>query len=53
MTQAHLAWSNFYIVDLEYFVTASRRYTGDIDNSTVAIFDIPLPITLKLRQIKM
>jgi len=53
MTQAHFAWSNFYIVDLEYFVTASRRYAGDIDNSTVAIFDIPLPITLKLRQIKM
>ena len=27
--------SNFYIVDLENFTTASRRYTGDIHNSTV------------------
>ena len=27
--------SNFYIVDLENFATASRRYTGDIRNSTV------------------
>ena len=27
--------SNFYIVDLENFATASRRYTGDINNSTV------------------
>jgi len=26
--------SNFYIVDLENFATASRRYTGDIHNST-------------------
>jgi len=26
---------NFYIVDLENFATASRRYTGDIHNSTV------------------
>jgi len=26
---------NFYIVDLENFATASRRYTGDINNSTV------------------
>ena len=31
--QGHV--SNFYIVDLEYFTTASRRYTGDIHNSTV------------------
>jgi len=31
--QGHV--SNFYIVDLENFATASRRYTGDIDNSTV------------------
>ena len=31
--QGHV--SNFYIVDLENFVTASRRYTGDIHNSTV------------------
>jgi len=27
--------SNFYIVDLENFTTASRWYTGDIHNSTV------------------
>ena len=27
--------SNFYIVDLENFATTSRRYTGDIHNSTV------------------
>jgi len=27
--------SNFCIVDLENFATASRRYTGDIPNSTV------------------
>jgi len=27
--------SNFYIVDLENFVTVSRRYTGDIHKSSV------------------
>ena len=27
--------NNFYIVDLENFATASRRYTGDIRNATV------------------
>jgi len=27
--------SNFYIVNFENFATASRRYTGDIHNSTV------------------
>ena len=31
--QGHV--SNFYIVDLENFATASRRYTGDIHNSSV------------------
>ena len=31
--QGHV--SNFYIVDLENFATASRRYTRDIYNSTV------------------
>ena len=31
--QGHV--SNFNIVDLENFATASRRYTGDIHNSTV------------------
>jgi len=29
---------NFYIVDLENFVTASRRYTGDIQNSVLSRF---------------
>ena len=28
--QGHV--SNFYIVDLENFATASRRYTGDVHN---------------------
>jgi len=27
--------SNFYIVELENFTTASRQYTGDIHNSSV------------------
>ena len=31
--QGHV--SNFYIMDLENFATASRRYKGDIHNSTV------------------
>ena len=31
--QGHV--SNFYLVDLENFATASRRYAGDIHNSTV------------------
>ena len=31
--QGHV--SNFYIVDLENFATVSRRYTGDIHNSSV------------------
>jgi len=31
--QGHV--SNFYIVELENFATASRLYTGDIHNSTV------------------
>ena len=31
--------NNFYIVDLENFATASRRYIGDINNSTgVSLF---------------
>jgi len=33
--QSHV--SNFYIVDLENFAAASRRYTGDIHNSTVVV----------------
>ena len=41
LSERFLSWrgqghvSNFYIVDLENFATASRRYTGDIHNSTV------------------
>ena len=39
--QGHV--SNFYIVDLENFATASRRYTGDINNSTVVgLFMTPI-----------
>jgi len=32
--------SNFYIVDLENFATASRRYTGDI-HTVVGLFMTP------------
>jgi len=40
--QGHV--SNFYIVDLEIFATASRRYTGDIHNtSVVGLFMTPIP----------
>jgi len=39
--QGHV--SNFYIVDLENFATASRRYKGDIHNSTaVSLFMTPI-----------
>jgi len=35
--------SNFYIVDLENFATACRRYTGDIHNSSVVgLFMTPM-----------
>ena len=35
--------SNFYIVDLENFATASCRYTGDIHNtSVVGLFMTPV-----------
>jgi len=50
MSECSLSWrgrghvSNFCIVDLENFATASRRYTGDIHNSTV----VGLLMTLKL-----
>jgi len=38
--QGHV--SNFYIVDLENIATASRRYTGDIHNtSVVGLFMTP------------
>jgi len=49
MSEYSLSWrgqghvSNFYIVDLENFATASRRYTGDMHNSTVVgLFMTPL-----------
>jgi len=39
--QGHV--SNFYIVNLEKFATASRRYTGDIHNSSVvSLFMTPI-----------
>ena len=39
--QGHV--SNFYIVDLENFATESRRYAGDMDNSTVvSLFMTPI-----------
>ena len=39
--QGHV--SNFYIVDLENFATASRRYTGDIHKSSeVGLFMTPI-----------
>jgi len=39
--QGHV--SNFYTTDLENFATASRRYTGDIHNSSVVgLFITPI-----------
>jgi len=39
--QGHV--NNFYIVDLENFATASRRYTGAINNSSVVgLFMTPI-----------
>jgi len=39
--QGHM--SNFYTVDLQNLVTASRRFTGDIHNSTVVgLFMTPI-----------
>jgi len=36
-------FANFYIVELENFSEASRRYTGDIHNSTVvSLFMTPV-----------
>ena len=40
--QGHV--SNFYIVDLENFATASRRYTGDIHNTPVQVGLFVTPI---------
>jgi len=42
--QGHV--SNFYILDLENFATASRRYTGDIHYSTVVgLFMTPIRVS--------
>ena len=38
--QGHV--SNFYIVDLENFATASRLYTGNIYNSSVVVLFMTL-----------
>ena len=45
--QGHV--SNFHIVDLENFATASRRYTGDIHNSTVVGFFMTHCLQLNLQ----
>ena len=49
MNECSLSWrgqghlSNFYIVDLENFTTASRRQTGDVHNSSVVgLFMTPI-----------
>jgi len=48
--QGHV--SNFYIVDLENFATASRRYTGDIRNSTVVgLFMTPIRQRKRLERV--
>jgi len=40
-SQGHV--NNLYIVDLENFATASRRYRGDIHNSSVVgLFMTPI-----------
>ena len=41
--------SNFYIVDLENFAAASRRYTSDIHNSTVVGLFMTHCLQLNLR----
>jgi len=44
--------SNFYIVDLENFATASRRYTGDIHSSTVVgLFMTPIRQRKRLERV--
>ena len=54
--QGHV--SNFYIVDLENFVTASRRYTGNIVGSRDVHFllspkfaykgSVPVPLRIRM-----
>jgi len=44
--------SNFYIVDLENFATASRQYTGDIHNSSVVgLFMTPIGLWKRLDRV--
>jgi len=44
--------SNFYIVYLENFATASRRYTGDIHNSiVVGLFMTPIRQQKRLERV--
>jgi len=48
--QGHV--SNFYIVDLENFATASRRFTDDIHNSTVVgLFMTPIRQSTQLERV--
>jgi len=48
--QGHM--SNFYIVDLENFAPASRRYTDDIHNSTVVgLFMTPIRQRKRLNRV--
>ena len=50
--QGHV--SNFYIVDLENFATASRRYAGDIHNSSVVgLFMTPTGQWKRLDRVKV
>ena len=48
--QGHV--SNVYIVDLENFATASRRYSGDIHNSTVVGFVYDTYKTMKATRMR-
>ena len=50
LSQGHV--SNFCIVDLENFATASRWYTGEIHNSTVVgLFMTPIRQRKRLERI--
>jgi len=50
--QSHV--SNFYIVDLQNFVIVSRRYTGNIHNSSVVgLFMTPMRQWKRLDRVKV
>jgi len=50
--QGHV--SNFYIVNLENFATASRRYIGDIHNSpVVGLFMTPIGQWKRLDRVRV